>query len=210
MGGNWKVENGRAVETRGFAVNWGYHELMNYNGLVTQGAASDFTEIRCRFALTDVKKNPEGVLAFALNSPQQHYYYNFFAVKLTGDNAIMRRASLIRSTPKDESLPVTVKNNYTIETLCSGDCPLIFGRDYELRVVHSRNTLSVYMENTLLFTYRLPLSNLKGKFAVAARGVCISVDSIRIMNGKKEVFADNFDKYSIYVPTVKAVRIDKK
>lgn len=212
MGGDWTVEKGRAFETRGFSISWDYHELMNYNGLVSQNIESDFTEIVYKFSIGPVKKLPvEAMLGFAINSPEQHYYYDFYAVKLTGDSVIMRTASLVQSKCKDKFVPVGVKGNYTVETLYTCDCPLLFNHDYELKVVRRNDTLYVYMENTLLFDYKLPpQTSLKGKFAFASRGACMSADSISVKNWYKTVLTDDFLESSIYVPTVQAVRVDKK
>ena len=49
----------------------------------------------------------------------------------------------------------------------------------------------------------------KGAYAVASRGLSVSIDYVTIKNGSKTVFTDDFSENSIYVPTVSATKVEK-
>lgn len=213
MGGKWQFQDGRATDTRVFPVYWNYHELMNYSSLVAETEPEEFTRMTAVFKLDTPKlEYSEALMVFAMNSPYMHYYYSFFAVKLSGDKEKIRKAELIMSSRTDDSLPYTAKNNYKIETLASVPWEMEYGRDCTFRIDRSKTTVTFYADSRKILTQKLPVKiqqELKGKFALGARGAAISIDSCKIINGKKTVFEDSFESDSVFVPTVKAVQVKK-
>lgn len=211
--GAWTIQNGRAIETRIRPVYWNYHELMNFNTLTTKDVESDFTELTAKFGLTNTRIFPvEILLSFGVRSPEAHYYYDFFAVKLIGDESSITTASIIRSQRKDANLPLTAKNNYVIETLYTQDCLLKYNEEYEVKITKANNskgaTITLYIDNKRIFSQNLPIVELKekGKFAVASRGASISIDYVTIKNGRTTVFNDDFSENTIFTPTVSATK----
>jgi hypothetical protein len=214
MGGTWNVANGRAFESRGRSSFWDYHELMNFNGLVTDKLESDFTEITSKISLSDVKVTPvEMMLAFDLQSPEMYYFYHFFAVKFIGDKDSIKTVSIIRSDRIDDTLPVRTKKNYKIETLYEQPCELEFGHDYDIKVAKTTgktgDLLTLYIDGKKIFAEKLPLTGIKGKFALSARGASLSIDYVIIKNRAAVIFTDDFSENSIFVPTVKAQKVEK-
>jgi len=220
MGGMWNIKDGRAVESRGAPVIWDYHELMNYNSLVSlpDKNESSFTEMSAKFSLSSVKSNVvEAILAFAMQSPYMRYYYNFFAVRFSLSRDGVQTVSLVRSKRLDDTLPYNVKKNYTIETLFIADCSIEFDRDCEVKIVKSSgawheifrekcDTVTLYIDGKKIFDAKLPAYDVKGNFAIGARGACISVDYVTVKNKNAVIFTDDFSENSIYAPTVKAVK----
>ncbi|MCL2026121.1 MAG: hypothetical protein FWG92_04870 [Leptospirales bacterium] len=221
MGGTWNIKDGRAIESRGIPVIWDFHELVNYNSLASlpEKNVSPFTEMSSKFSLSNVKSNVvEVLLAFALQSPQASYYYNFYAVRFALAKDGVQTASVIRSQRLDETLPFTAKKNYSIETLFVTDCTLEFNRDHEVRIVKSTgawhetlkkrcDVITLFIDGKKIFNVKLHDNDVRGNFAVGARGASISLDHVTVKNRNAIVFADDFSKNSIFTTTVRAVEV---
>ena len=217
MGGIWNIKDGRATENGARPTIWNYHELMNYNCLVSlpENNKSSFTEMSSKFSLSNTNSNVvEVILAFALQSPYMYYYYNFFAVKFSLSKDGVQTVSLIRSKRLDDTLPYNTKKNYTIETLLTADCSVEFNKDYEVKIVKSSgawheifkekcDTVTLYINGKAIFSGKLPAYDVKGNFAIGARGAGISIDYITVKNKNAVVFTDDFSKNSIYTQTIK-------
>jgi len=220
MGGTWDIKDGRATEIRGAPVIWNYHELMNYNSLVSlpEKNESPFTEMSSKFSLSNAKSNVvEVILAFALQSPN---YRDFFAVKFSLAKDGVQTISLLRSRLLDETLPSTVKKNYAIETLFTADCAIEFNKDYEVRIVKSSgawhetlkkncDAITLYVDSKKIFDAKLPAYDVRGDFAIGARGASISIDYVTVKNRNAVVFTDDFSKNSIFIQTIKATEVRK-
>ncbi|PKL37717.1 MAG: hypothetical protein CVV44_15355 [Spirochaetae bacterium HGW-Spirochaetae-1] len=207
IAGYWTVQDSLLTENRGRSSIWGYHELMNYNTLVTVDSYPQYTNYSADIKIFNVKRTPVEILfAFLVNSPHLHYYYNFYAFKLTGSAEKITRISLIQSQRKNDALPFNAKFNYTIKELQGVDYSLNYNEKHAIKITFDEKKATLNINGKPVISFELPVENMEGRFAISNRNASIQIDKITIKNGKEILFTDDFNYDSIKVFKVKAVK----
>jgi len=209
--GRWRFNNSSVIEWRGRSSSWKYHELMNYNTIVTLVPFENISMLETNMEILKVKVLPvESLISFAVTSPYKHYYYNFYAIKFTGDANRINKISLIQSKRKDPEKSYKTKNNFTISELYSINYNLDYYRKYNFKLKFDENEIILLINDKKIFKKLLSETDFSGKIGLSNRGASIRVDNIKLFNKNDIVFYDEFDKNSIKVHRAKAVRVKKK
>ncbi len=207
INGNWTITNGKLAQMQPRSIRWEYHELMNYNTVVTINPVAQFSEL----SFTSKIYNPgqdmtaEFMVPFAVTSPKQHYYYNFLAFKFAGDEKKISRISLIKSERKDPSKPFTEKNNFTITEIASARCNIPYCKRLKCSITFSDGSAILKVNRKKMLEAPIPADH-SGKVGFAARNIRISIDDVKVLKGDEILLSDDFSSDTLYVPTVKIKR----
>ncbi|HOO71762.1 MAG TPA: hypothetical protein PK926_08360 [Spirochaetota bacterium] len=207
INGDWAVAGGALVEKRNRAVRWDYHELMNYNTVVSVAQVGGFTEtgFTAEIIPAGIGK-PRFMVSFAVTSPKQHYYYSFYGFRLAGTAEKITRIELIRSARKDETRSFSEKNNYVITRLASTKTDIPWKGPLDCSVTIKGQTVSLTVNGKKLLTGTVA-QQLTGKIGFSVRDARLRLDNIHVVNGKDALIEDDFAKNTLYVPTARIRKV---
>lgn len=207
LNGNWQIQNNALEQTLEKAVQWNYHELINLNSIVSNQSLADYTTISFSVEIQKPTEcSSEFMVPFAVTSPKQHYYYNFLAFKLAGDEKKISRVSLIKSERSDSTKPFTEKNNFTITEIASAKCSVPYDKRVKFAITLRNGSALLKVNRKKMLEAPVP-ADLSGKIGFAARNVRINIDDVRVANGDQILLADDFSSDTLYIPSVKIKRV---
>ncbi len=208
INGDWAVAHNALTQRRYRAVKWGYHELMNYNSVVSLTALERFTAFAFTVHMAPRPgTKPRFMAAFAVTSPQQHYYYSFYGFLFTGTDKKVDRISLVRSERADVAKSFSAKNNFVITEIAATTASLPWHEALSCSIAlrDCRATLSI--DKKIMLTGAVG-PDMDGKVGFACDNAILSLSRVSVARGDRAILEDDFTENTLYVPTARLRRAD--
>jgi len=198
ISGNWeavKADDGcfHLTESKAKTYPFGYRELINLNSIITLNPVGQYSKITFTLEAENPVDDPVEMMFFFAAKD----FRNFYAFRFRGNSEKLNTLRFIRSKDKDTSLPRKVKWNFIIEEIASKDYALDYrkkhrfeirfaGRWVQLRI-NGRKVLSTSTDN--------PLNS--GKIGFSNRNATLKIADLKVYNGRRIVFRDDFSEDTI-------------
>ncbi len=211
ISGKWQIgqkEKDTFLENNGKFYRWEYSEIINFNSILTMNSIAGYSIIKFNIEISDPILSPvEIMLPFSLKD-----FRNFYAFKFVIDNYWDNELLFISSKIKDLSLDKSVKKNFTITKLQKKNFSLEFDRNYDIEIRIDKNAAVLYIDGKKEMEAQasedLPRENLAcGRIGFSSRNTKVRIRNVKIYNGEKTVFEDDFSAESIKRWTVKATPV---
>ena len=205
VSGKWEVRNSKVFETRGGIIGWNYHELLNFNTILSLQDFNNYTSIDYTINVTKRVQTPTEIMfPFAVTSESESWFYHVYAFKITGDFWNMDKVAFIHSDRIDKTKPLATKNNAFVKELASAKCKIKYNTVYNYRVAFEKDNIVLYIDGKRALSAPFPGKTNNGRVGISSRNVLIAVDKIEIKAGDKTVFMDDFNEDSIFVRVLRA------
>jgi len=210
VSGKWETRlDGKTsylLETKGKYYEAGYSPLNNINSLITESAIPEYTSLTFNLEVLSAIKDPADILVvFAAKDLRQ-----FYAFKFTGTMEKAAMVHFISSKINDTTRPPAQKWNFTVSELASKDFDLEYRKEHtvEIRVKDTKATL--YVDDKKILQAEAPEALTGGRIGFSDRNALIKISDVKVYNGRKVVFEDNFAEDSIKRYKVTATRVSKE
>lgn len=208
LSGKWNVINGSAIQSQPKALQWNYYEILNYNTINTISNFDSFNSIIIQSTIFDRIESPsEFLIAFAVTSESQSWFYHMYAFKLTGGFWGLDKISFIYSDRLDKSKPFDAKNNTIVKELAATEYKVKYDKSYNYHIAFENTDVVLYINNEKVLSAPFPKKSHDGRIAISARNVKIAIDKVTVKNREKIIFEDDFNEDSIYVKIMKVKKI---
>ena len=208
IGGKWKFVNSSIYERKGRASRWNYHELMNYNTIVTKNSFVKQTSILCslEFNKARYRRNKISMMfSFGVRSPYRFYFYEFYAFRFSGNQSGIKQISIIQSNRKNPNKSFRTKFNYRIKVLAKTNYKLNYNKKYLIEIKLRGTNAILFINGNVVLKKNLSGEHFCGKIGLSSKNVRIRYYHVKIKKFNETLFEDNFNVNSLKVYKVKGV-----
>lgn len=205
ISGKWEARKDNKdtflLEAQGKTKISGYHELLNYNSIVTFDPISSLTSIKFNIEMRKTIGGTSELLTFFAAKN----YRKFYAFKFTGDENRITRILFINSDIKDTTKPGNEKWNYAITEIASKDHELEYNTQYKIEIQVKKKQAILFINGKKVMTAEGSGDLSGGKIGFSDRNVMLRISQLSVLDDKTVVFEDSFaeDNIKRYVITAK-------
>jgi hypothetical protein len=209
--GDWKVQKSYLTEVRGWIGPWGYYELMDHNTVISQSEFENFQKIEFTLEMSKPQKSKfDATISFGVRSPEKSWYYYSYGVRFHGEKKTFsadkfNKVSLVQTSMIDAKLPPNQKGNNKVTEIASAKCDIPADKESNYTLLFEGDTLKVLREKTIILETKVNKSEQKGRMAISGRNASLKLKYFKVIGpNEKVIFADNFEKDTIYRAKVEA------
>ncbi len=210
LAGKWEVrtEDGKSflIEKKRRASQWNYNELINFNSILSNESFTTISSIAFSIKPSNPKNDDTAFMAsFGITDGRE-----FFAFKLSGDDDELDKVQFVWSKIKDKTLSIKKKANFVISEVACAEVELDFDKEYNVKIDINSKKAAISIDGKKALEGTLDRDLASGKIAFSSRNFQLQIDDVKVFNGKKIIFEDDFSKDSIKRKSFKGTVTKKK
>ncbi len=202
LSGKWVLQNDSNVNNVTQQIiptsQWKYNLPTNYHSLSSITGFNSYSTLSYSLEVKNPRDSIELLLFFAAEFSTRSRYHDLYAFNFAGDKVHFNKVTFLKSSVIEPE-QLSKSNNFKIDELSTANCDILLDQKNRYDIKINRNTVTLYINGKQIHTHKAVDRLDQGFIGIGIKNSQLKVYEVKVFDGRKPLFHDDFSKDSIKV-----------